>query len=215
MTMNILYIYAHPCKDSFNFQLKKAGSELLEAAGHTVLYSNLYDTRFKAVANGDDFLLPSSELESQYFLSQKVAYSKNALAADIQTEIEKLTQAEHVIFQFPLWWFSVPAILKGWMDRVLVKGFAYDSGKMLANGLLKGKTASLVVTTQSGEATFEKSGSHGATIEDFLLPIHHTLRFAGFEILSPFVEYEVFNLDEPRQKNIIENFEHYLKNFGG
>ena len=47
----------------------------------------------------------------------------------------------HIILHFPLWWFGVPAILKGWFDRVLVKGFAYDAGKVFATGLLRGKTA--------------------------------------------------------------------------
>ena len=209
--MTILYVYAHPNRDSLNFQIKQHGCEWITNAGHELIISDLYADQFNAIANFNDFELPDNELNPQYFTSQKIAFTHHALTKDIQVEIEKIKLADHIIFQFPLWWFSVPAILKGWFDRVFVKGFAYDAGKILTDGLLKGKTTSLVVTTQSGEAAYQTIGLQGATIDQFLHPIQHTLRFVGMTTLEPFVEYEVFNVDGDRMAQIIKRYTDYLK----
>ena len=169
--MNILYVYAHPNPSSFNAMLKESACELLAASEHNVMFSDLYAEHFIAVASWDDFNLSQTETSPHYFLSQQEAYQKQALTNDISTEINKISWADHIIFQFPLWWFSTPAILKGWFDRVLVKGFAYDSDKIFCDGLLKGKTASLVVTTHSPESAYQTDGSHSNTIDTFL---HHS-----------------------------------------
>jgi putative NADPH-quinone reductase len=126
--------------------------------------------------------------------------------------MEKIAAADHLILHFPLWWFGVPAILKGWLDRVLVKGFAYDTGKVFGEGLLRGKTVSLVVTTQSDQDAYQEQGMHGAALDTFLLPIHHTLRFIGMETLEPFSAYQVFNLNEERKLKIIHDYQKYLEN---
>lgn len=212
--MNILYVYAHPNLHSFNGLLKEKGVKVLQQAQHNVIVSDLYAQKFNATADNTDFNLPAAERHSQYFLSQKIAYEKHALVEDIQSEIEKISWANHIIFQFPLWWFSVPAILKGWLDRVLVKGFAYDTGKTFSNGLLKEKSASVIVTTQSPETAYQIEGVHGCTIDAFLHPIHHTLRFSGIQVLEPFVIYGAFDIDEKRQINILNAYQDYLKNLG-
>lgn len=206
--MNILYLYAHPQTASFNALMKACAiKELTRSA--KIQIADLYAEHFNPVASFHDF--SSANNEKQYFLAQSEAYKKHELAEDINKGIEGINWADHLIFQFPLWWFSMPAILKGWLDRMLIKGFAYDAGKTFENGLLKDKTASLIITTQSPESAYQKDGLHGATIDDFLLPIHHTLHFVGIKTLSPFVTFGAFNLDEEKQKLIIENFQTYLK----
>jgi NAD(P)H dehydrogenase (quinone) len=210
--MNILYVYAHPNSASFNGMLKQKGLEVLEEAKLNIKVSDLYTQNFIAVAADSDFNLSETARHPQYFMSQKIAYDKKALSEDILKEIEKISWADHIILQFPLWWFSVPAILKGWLDRVLVKGFAYDTGKVFNDGLLKGKTVSLVVTTQSPEAAYQLNSVHGCTIDSFLHPIHHTFKFVGIEFLKPFVVYGAFDIDEKRQIDIFANYQYYLEN---
>jgi NAD(P)H dehydrogenase (quinone) len=210
--MNILYVYAHPNPNSFNNSLKQKGCEALETLKHKIILSDLYAESFKATASWDDFELPEIELPSQYFMSQKVAYDKNALSNDIKNEIEKISWADHIIFQFPLWWFSTPAMLKGWLDRILVKGFAYDSGKVFADGLLQGKTAAVVVTTQSPEEAYQLDGMHGCPIDAFLHSFHHTLKFTGIKTLTPFIVYGAFDLDQTKQVNILDKYQNYLTN---
>lgn len=213
--MNILYVYAHPSQASFNYHLKELACNVIREAGHPLVVSDLYTEQFNPVADFNDFRLAKSELDPQYFASQQIAYNKHQLSVDIETEIDKLRQADHIILQFPLWWFSAPAILKGWLDRVLVKGFAYDKGKILSDGLLKGKTASLTVTTQSDEDAYQLQGSHQSTIDQFLLPIHHTLRFVGIQVVDPFVEYGVFNVDENRKREVMTRYSAYLRDLIG
>lgn len=209
--MKILYIYAHPNPASFNSILKDYGIDELSKLDHEVLLDDLYAQHFNPTADLNDFHLDDTELDQQYFLAQSIAFHKNALATDITAEIEKIRWAERLIFQFPLWWFSTPAILKGWFDKVLVKGFAYDTGKTFSNGLLQGKTAALVVTTQSPESAYQKEGVHQATIDAFLRPIEHTLRFAGIKVLPHFVTFDAFKFDTERKKTIISQYQDYLK----
>lgn len=208
--MKIHYIYAHPNPDSFNRMLKDHALTILTRLNHETLLSDLYAEQFTSTASWHDFDIPKNELNSQYFLAQQEAYNKHRLASDINNEIQKIREADHLIFQFPLWWFSVPAILKGWFDRVLVKGFAYDAGKVFGDGLLKGKKASLILSTQSPEPAFKSDGVHGTTIDAFLLPIHHTLRFVGITSTSPFVTYGAFNLNNDQEKEIINRLDTYL-----
>lgn len=210
--MNILYVYAHPNPSSLNAVLKKQALNVLTQLEVEIKSSDLYHDNFKAVADWKDFNRDAQENVSQYFAAQYDAYKNHKLSADISSELNKIAWADHIIFQFPLWWFSTPAILKGWLDRVLVKGFAYDAGKTFNDGLLKGKTASLVITTQSPESAYQTNGLHEAPIAAFLHHIHHTLRFVGIKTLAPFVVYAAFNLDAEREKQIIKDYSDYLKN---
>jgi len=210
--MNILYVYAHPNSSSFNSMLKQHALDLFAKFNPSVKFSNLYEDHFKAIADWNDFHLDEAGISSQYFLAQQDAYKKQKLSTDITVEINKISWSDHIIFQFPLWWFSTPAILKGWLDRVLVKGFAYDAGKIFNDGLLKGKTASLVVTTQSPESAYQTNGLHQATIDTFLHHIHHTLHFVGIKTLTPFVTYSAFNLDVEQKEKIIKDYLIYLEN---
>lgn len=210
--MKILYVYAHPNPDSFNGVLKQHALDALQRPDVEVKVSDLYHDHFKALADWRDFESTDAKSPSQYFLAQQAAYQNHTLSSDIREELDKIAWADHIIFQFPLWWFSTPAILKGWFDRVLVKGFAYDAGKVFNAGLLKGKTASLVVTTQSPESAYQTDGLHQASIHAFLHPIHHTLRFVGIETLAPFVTYAAFNLDAVQNEKIVNDYLGYLDN---
>lgn len=209
--MNILYVYAHPNAASFNAVLKQQAIDVINQQAWPLKISDLYQEQFTAVATWDDFQADPNTLPPQYFLAQQMAYQQHQLAADIQPEIAKLAWADHIIFQFPLWWFSTPAILKGWFDRVLVKGFAYDTGKIFHDGLLQGKTASLVVTTQSPESAYQMDGLHHAKVDVFLHHIHHTLQFVGIRTLPPFIIHGVFSLEQSREEKILADYRQYLQ----
>ncbi len=207
--MKILYVYAHPNPDSFNGMLKIEAEKILQTNHTELITSDLYANHFKAVADWNDFV-GDRTTQAQYFLAQQSALQQGILAPDITAEIEKIHWADHIILQFPLWWFSTPAMLKGWLDRVLVKGFAYDTGKVFDSGLLTGKSASLVVSTQSPESAYQVDGAHRANIDAFLHHIHHTLRFTGIETHPPFITYSAYNIDNHRNQEIITNFHTYL-----
>lgn len=204
MTIKAHYIYAHPTVQSFNAALFDIAERKLKQTDSTLI--DLYRSHFKSVANWDDFLNPESQKASQYGLAQLSAQEHHALSKDIQQELENIKNADFLIFQFPLWWFSAPAILKGWIDRVLVKGATYESGAWFSGAPLAGKKALIIVTTQSPESAFSENGLHGS-IRRSLYSIHQALRFVGFSILEPYVLYGVGLLTEEERALAIDQFD--------
>lgn len=117
--MKVLLIYAHPEPRSLNGALKNFAIRHLQQAGHEVQVSDLYAMRWKAGYDADDSGAPPVGEFWRPTLDSKQAFAQGTQSADIVAEQEKLLWADMVIFQFPLWWFSMPAIMKGWIDRVL------------------------------------------------------------------------------------------------
>ncbi|MGB3511011.1 MAG: NAD(P)H-dependent oxidoreductase [Microcoleaceae cyanobacterium] len=210
--MNIFIVYAHSEPKSFNGALKDLAVDLLTEKGHNVKISDLYAMKFQPVADREDFLELDNPDFFKYQIEQKIAYENGKLASDIVAEQEKLVWADFVILQFPLWWFSVPAIMKGWVDRVFTTGFAYGGGKMYDKGGLKGKKAMLSVTIGGGKPMYSKTGLNG-DIEQILFPIHHgILYFVGMEVLPPFITWAPARVgDEGRQK-YLEDYRQILLN---
>src|SRR5689334_11951689 len=114
--MNILVVYAHPEPASFNRALLQAAVETLAGEGHEVVVSDLYAMGFNPVAGPGDFTERRFPDALQYDREQKHATERQLYTPDIQAEIDKLVRCDLLILQFPLWWFSTPAILKGWID---------------------------------------------------------------------------------------------------
>lgn len=204
--MKVFIVHAHEEPHSFNTAMRNKAIQTFEAGGHSVAVSDLYRMRFKAVADGDDFL----ERRDRHYLKRQAeelaAATLGTLAHDILEEQKKLTECDLLILQFPIWWFSMPAILKGWVDRVLTMGFAYGGGKWYDQGGLKGKRAMLAITTGGPEASYLERGINGA-IGDVLFPIQHgILYFCGFEVLQPFVAWSPAHLDEPTRVALLDRY---------
>ena len=188
--MNVLIVYAHPEPKSFNGAMKGLAAETLSGAGHQVVVSDLYAMRFDPVAGPGDAI---GEREDPEFFSlpreQTKACRDGTTAPDVAAEMEKLRAADLVIFQFPIWWFGMPAILKGWTDRVFARGFAYLPGRKYDTGMFRGKTAMVAATTGTSADTYAPDGIDG-DILTVLWPIHNGLfRYSGFDVLPPFVAY--------------------------
>ena len=106
----------------------------------------------------------------------------------------------------------MPAILKGWIDRVFAFGVTYDFGRTWDKGVLKGRRAMLSFTTGAPPGVFMPDGRSG-DLERVLWPIHGgVLALCGYEVLSPFVGYAVPWIgDEGRQK-MLEDYRQRLLN---
>lgn len=192
--MKTLIVYAHPEPRSLNGSLKDLAVSTLEAAGHEVRVSDLYAMNWKAVVDAADFgEYATSPL--RVIPSSAGAHDAGALTPDVAAEQEKLLWADTVIFQFPMWWYTMPAILKGWVDRVFSYHFAYGVGvhdetrygERFGEGTLQGRRAILSVTVGGPESHYTDRGINGP-IEDLLFPIHHgILYYPGLEVLPPFV----------------------------
>ena len=195
--MNVLIVFAHHEPQSFNHALLARSVAELQAQGHRVQVSDLYAMGFSPVAGEADFTQRRFPNMLQYDREQKFASEHQAFAPDIQAEIDKLLWCDLLILQFPLWWFSVPAILKGWIDRVFVNGVAYGKGQRMDTGGLKGRKAMLTVSTGCYENMVAPDGLLG----DLHVNLWHlhagTLAYAGLTVLPPFLSWSIHYLDAP------------------
>lgn len=199
--MNIHIVHAHPEPRSFNGALKDRAVEVLSAAGHALTVSDLYAMGFDPVLGASDF---AGERADPEFLSipreQARAVEMGTLAPDIVDEQKKLAAADLLILQFPVWWFGMPAIMKGWADRVFARGFAYLPGRKYDTGMFKGKLALISATTGTSADTYAPDGIDG-DILSVLWPIHNgLLRYSGFDVLPPFVSYRPGRMDDSGRK---------------
>lgn len=194
--MKTLIVYAHPESKSLNGSLKDLAVSTLRTAGHEVRVSDLYAMNWKAVVDSTDYD-PDASGRLKVAPDSGRAFDAGTLTPDVLAEQEKLLWADMVIFQFPLWWFTMPAILKGWVDRVFSFHFAYGVGEYSATrfgdrfgeGTLAGRKALLSVTAGGSESHYSDRGINGP-IEDLLFPIQHgILYYPGMEVLPPFVLY--------------------------
>jgi NAD(P)H dehydrogenase (quinone) len=197
--MKYFIVYAHPEPKSLSGYLKDRAVSALEAAGHEVMVSDLYAMGWKAVADADDFPERARDGILKYTKASREAFAAGTQAADIAEEQRKLLRADAVILQFPLWWYGMPAILKGWFDRVYAYGFAYGRGAhsgphwgdRFGDGILKGRRAMVAVMVGGRMAHYGPRGVNG-TIDDLLWPIHHGVLYdPGFDVIPPTVFYEV------------------------
>lgn len=188
--MNILWVFAHPDHRSLNGSLRDTALKSLAESGHTVEESDLYRMCWNPVVDSDDYGHdPADRLHVATASSR--ALRTGTLAEDIVAEQEKLRRADAVVLQFPLWWFSMPAILKGWVDRVFVEGFGYgirgETGgtRRYGDGLMAGKRALIVTSMGGSEHTVSDRGINGS-LEELLFPIQHGFFwYTGMSVLSP------------------------------
>lgn len=193
MPKNIFIVYAHPEPRSLNGALKDCAISHLRDAGHNVEISDLYAMKWRADADRRDFPQHDPEKRLFYHSASKEAYLADEQAPEIKVEQEKLKWMDALIIQCPMWWFSMPAILKGWVDRVYARRFAYGVGfhgyDRYGAGNLKGKRALLSMTIGPEEEHYSKRGVHGH-IEDILFPITHgILYYPGMDVLPPYLLY--------------------------
>jgi NAD(P)H dehydrogenase (quinone) len=206
--MNVLIVYAHPEPRSLNGSLRDFTVQRLRQAGHDVVVSDLYAMGWQPSISHADFLEHDASRPLKVETASKHAFETGTQSADIEEEQRKLQWADALILQFPMWWFSMPAIMKGWVERVYAYGLAYGVGEhsdrrwgdRYGEGKFKGKRAMLVVTTGGWESHYAARGINGR-MEDLLFPIHHgILYYPGFDVLPPFVIYHTSRLDEARYR---------------
>ncbi len=202
--MKVLIVHAHPEPQSFTAALRDQAIATFEGLGHEVQVSDLYAMHWNPVASAADFSSRENPDYLVYALEQRLGVKKQSIVADIQGELDKLLWADLLILNFPIFWFSAPAMLKGWIDRVLVSGVCYGGKRFYDQGGLAGKRALVTVTLGGREHMFGEGAIHGP-LEDMLRPIlRGTLAYVGYEVLAPFVAWHVpYISDEARQAFLV------------
>jgi len=136
--MNVLIILGHPDKKSFNQAIAQTCRDRLSENGHTVLFHDLYEEGFDPVMNAAE--IPKGA----------------AIDEIVEAHCSDLAESDGIIIIHPNWWGQPPAIMKGWIDRVIRPGVAYefldgDNGEGVPEGLLKAKTGLVFNTSNTSE----------------------------------------------------------------
>jgi len=140
--MKHLIVYAHPHADSFNRAILNTAVDALEAQGHEVVVRDLYALEFQPVLSAADTASMRAGQNPQ----------------DIETEQQFITDADAITFIYPIWWTGLPAIMKGYVDRVFAYGFAYASGEAGIEKLLTGKKGLIINTHGTPSDIYDQIG---------------------------------------------------------
>jgi NAD(P)H dehydrogenase (quinone) len=181
-------VLAHPEVKSFNAHLSGISQQVLDTAGYKTTLSDLYAMDFDPREGPYHY---SSRKDAEVFhaqTEQRFSAENETLPPEVNSEIHCLLESDLLVVHFPLWWFGMPAILKGWMDRVFVYGLMYRSVMRYDKGIFAGKKVIVCVTTGASEDSCSHNGREGDT-RLHLWPILYPFRYLGFDVFQP----EVFH----------------------
>ncbi|QKS71806.1 NAD(P)H-dependent oxidoreductase [Paenalkalicoccus suaedae] len=184
-----LIVYMHPSTDSFNGAILQT---LQEELGETSNVRNLAEISF----------IPHLTKE-EYELTQKGIYS-----SDVEREWAFIHEAEHILFVFPLWWGSFPAIGKGYLDRVLAFGKAYELDGEEPVPLMSNKKASLIFTTGTPKEDFMKEGLYEQVVH---LIEQHIFTFCGLKLENVLHFGDVIQSSDSDRKKMLEDIVSFAK----
>ncbi len=192
--MKVLIVFTHPNSNSFNHALLENVSSGLKQAGHEIKIKNLYEEGFNPVLDSDDL----SKLHNGHTPER------------IAKEQKELLWAEGLVFIYPLWWFTPPAMLKGWFDVSFSNGVAFEYSDAGAKGLLKHKKALVLITAGASKDYFDKNDS----LEISYRPLTDgTLGFCGVENVKHEIYYDVVNCTDEERAEILKQAHAYGVNF--
>lgn len=196
----VLIVHAHPEPTSVTYQLAEIAACVLKAQGREVMQSDLYGMEWKAVFDGQDFPRRANRERLSFIDESGNAFTNGCQTPDVEAEQRKILSADALILLFPLWWYSMPAIMKGWVDRVWAFGLAYGyqgtgNAYRYGEGGFAGKRALLAVSVGGPAIDYSPRGINGP-LEQLLFPITHgTLFFPGMQVLPTFAVYGTAAID--------------------
>ena len=165
-------VFAHPWNGSFNKAILDKVVEKLDETKQKYTIIDLNKDKFNPVMTEEELFL----------------YSQGKSIDPLVEKYQKiLKNTDELILVFPIWWMSMPAILKGFFDKVMLRGFAYESGKYGIKGLLPIKSAKMITTAEAPKfllnitgfgITMKKANLGGIGIKSTKW-IHYSLRAKG------------------------------------
>ncbi|HSV43327.1 MAG TPA: NAD(P)H-dependent oxidoreductase [Candidatus Bathyarchaeia archaeon] len=190
--MNVLMIYAHPNPKSFNHAIFETAQKKLQEWGHEVKVRDLYALDFDPVLSGSDL----------------AGFRAGKTPDVIRAEQEFIAWAEVIVFIHPVWWTGLPAILKGYIDRVLSFGFAYMIDKGGVKGLLKGKKVVIINTTGSPVDYYQQIGMVDALKKTSDQGIY---AFCGLEVIDHLFFGSVPSVSDEVRRQYLVDLERWLE----
>ena len=204
--MKVFIVYWHPEPKSFNHAMFSTACESFSAQHDEVRTSNLQEMNFDPVSSRKNFKTVSNADFLKLQLEEKHATETGSFSDELELEMQKLEWCDLMIWQFPLWWFGLPAVFKGWVDRVFAMGRTYGGGKIYETGVFRGKRAMLSLTTGGPQDAYLPGGFNG-DIDAILRPIHRgMLQFVGFDVLAPQIVYAPAHIDDTARQQELAQF---------
>lgn len=205
--MRVFIVHAHHEPKSFNGAMTQTAVEALKAADHEVVVSDLHAMGFDPVSDRRNFVTTKNPDYLKQQAEESHASELNGYVPALQAEMDELAACDVLIFQFPLWWLGLPAILKGWVDRVLAVGRAYGGGRWFDRGVFAGKRAMCSVTTGGFDPAYSDIGIYGRSMESLLYPIHRGIfGFCGFTVVEPFVVYGPTRITQEERATYLDRY---------
>ncbi|KGQ70735.1 NAD(P)H oxidoreductase [Chelonobacter oris] len=183
--MQHLIIYAHPNLHSFTKAVVDSITAVSKKCGYDCTIRDLYRMGF-------DPILSYEELQGSY---------QGIVAAEIRHEQELIRQADLITLVYPLWWMGFPAILKGYLDRVLTHGFAYKTENGISQGLLNGKRLCQFVLIGSRLAEYQKCG-FDKSIKDML--VDGLFNYCGISDIQHTIFDEIHIIDQAARQKLLQ-----------
>ena len=183
--MKKLIVFAHQHQDSFNRAILDQVEAALKEKGHEVIVRDLYKLNFQPVLKPED----------------TDSMKAGKIPEDIKTEQDLIAESDVIIFIYPIWWSSMPAILKGYLDRVFSFGFAYTAGAQGAVPLLKGKRGLIINTYGAPEEQYESIGMNAAFKTTMDVGV---FGFTGIEPVDHLLFGSVTDVDDVARKKMLE-----------
>lgn len=184
--MKSMIIYTHPNPNSFNHAILETVQSGLQAKGHEVVVRDLYAMDFEPVLRGSDLQ----------------GFRSGAIPPDILAEQEHIRATDLFVLMYPIWWTGLPAMLKGYIDRVLSYGFAYqygEGGNVVP--LLTGKKALLISTHGTPKEIYDQIGMTEALKQTADKGI---FEFCGIEVINHLFFGSVPQVDDAARKQMLE-----------
>jgi len=185
-SMGALIVFANPNPQSYCNAILREICQTLHSAGRNYVVRDLYKQKFKAVLDADDIS----------------AIRQGAIPTDILNEQKYISEADSILFIYPVWWWGCPAILKGWIDRTFLKGFAFDIGTdNQVVGLLSDKKVMVIAAFGNSEESLDKENAKEVVKRSI---IDGTFGFCGVRNITYFPIYGVRDSDIHFRKECLE-----------
>lgn len=206
-------VHAHPEETSFTAAMRDTIIVAATSAGHSITVSDLYAMDFNPVMSANDFGVRKDPDHLTYALEQRHNWKEGTIAPDIAAEIEKVLTADVLGFTFPLQWFGVPAIMKGWIERVMISGPFYGGRRVYDHGGLAGKRGFAAFGLGGRSHMFGDGSIHGPLATGMMKHFFQgTMGYVGLTVHEPFVAWHVPYVSDEDRKSMLSNLSHYIRN---
>lgn len=189
-----LIVYSHPNPQSFCHAIKETAVRVLAGANGSAVLRDLYAVGFDPILSGNDL----------------TALQAGVTPEAIATEQAYVREAQLLVFIYPIWWAGLPAMMKGYIDRVFTNGFAFRINEHGTEGLLGGKRVMLFTTAGATNALYEATGMEKALRQTSDEGI---FRFCGMEVVHHALFGSVTSVDDTTRQRYLAEVEAVLKPF--